>query len=179
MIKYERDIIDYMNIPNIPKKEWNGVDSFKDGVAVVDFTLGSQGYAVCTFDKDKDVKPRIKKVFGQELFSEISKVFIVPSYMDMDIKDADLDSESKKRAEQLAEEAEALENEGTVDDAVKNADKLPEWIFPEIHDAEQARAYMREYNRANGIKKGKVPSNEETLKMRLYAIYMENKKRNK
>ena len=79
--------------------------------------------------------------------------------------------------EQLAAEAKELENEGTVDEAIENANKLPEWIFPEIQNIEQAQAYLREYNRMNGIKKGKVPTNEETIKMRLYNIYMSNKKR--
>ena len=61
--------------------------------------------------------------------------------------------------------------------ASKYANKLPEWIFPEIQNIEQAQAYLREYNRMNGIKKGKVPTNEETIKMRLYNIYMSQKKR--
>ena len=44
--------------------------------------------------------------------------------------------------------------------------------FPEIQNIEQAQAYLREYNRMNRIKKGKIPTNEETIKMRLYNIYM-------
>jgi hypothetical protein len=54
---------------------------------------------------------------------------------------------------------------------------LPEWIFPEIQNIEQAMAYLREYNRMNGIRKGKIPTSEETIKMRLYNIYMSNKNR--
>ena len=177
MIEFEKEVICYLNLPSLPKRVWNGKDSFQDGVAVLNLLSGQQAYAVCTFDKETDKTPRIKKVFGIEPFSDIANIFIVPSYMDNDTSEVDLDAESKKRAEQLAAEAKELENEGTVDEAVQEADKLPEWIFPEIQNREQAIAYLREYNRINGIRKGKIPSNEETIKMRLYNIYMSNKKR--
>jgi hypothetical protein len=143
----------------------------------LNLSLNRQAYAVCTFDKETDKTPRIKKVFGIEPFSDIANIFIVPSYMDNDTTDADLDSESKKRAEQLAAEAEELENKGTVEEAVENANKLPEWIFDEIHNMSEAQAWLKQYNIRNGIKKGKVPTNEETIKMRLYNIYMSNKNR--
>ena len=177
MVEYEKEVVAYLNIPSIPKKEWNQQDSFQNGVAVVSLSLGRLAYAVCTFDKDKDREPRIKKVFGIEPFTSIEKVFVVPSYMDNDTSEVDLDTESKKRAEQLAEEAKELENQGTVEEAIEDANKLPEWIFPEIQNLEQAQAYLREYNRINRIKEGKVPTNEETIKMRLYNIYMSNKNR--
>lgn len=177
MVEYEKEVVAYLNLPSLPKKEWNQQDSFKDGVAVVSLSLGRLAYAVCTFDKETDKEPRIKKVFGIEPFTNIEKVFVVPSYMDNDTSDADLDAESKKRAEQLAAEAKELENQGTVDEAIEDANKLPEWIFPEIHNIEEAQAYLREYNRINRIKKGKIPTNEETIKMRLYNIYKTNNKR--
>ena len=177
MVEFEKEVVTYLNIPSIPKKEWNQMDSFENGVAVVNLSLGRLAYAVCTFDKDNDREPRIKKVFGIEPFTSIEKVFVVPSYMDNDTSEVDLDAESKKRAEQLAEEAKELENQGTVDEAIEDANKLPEWIFPEIHNIEEAQAYLREYNRINRIKKGKIPTNEETIKMRLYNIYMSNKNR--
>lgn len=177
MIEFEKEVIAYLNLPSIPLKEWNQQDSFQDGVAVVNLSLGRQAYAVCTFNKDEDKEPRIKKVFGIEPFTGIEKVFVVPSYMDNDTTEVDLDAESKKRAEQLAAEAQELENEGVVDEAIQKADELPEWIFPEIQNIEQAQAYLREFNRMNNVKKGKIPSNEETIKMRLYNIYMSNKNR--
>ena len=177
MVEYEKEVVAYLNLPSLPKKEWNQQDSFKDGVAVVSLSLGRLAYAVCTFDKETDKEPRIKKVFGIEPFTSIEKVFVVPSYMDNDTSDADLDTESKKRAEQLAAEAKELENQGTIDEAIEDANKLPEWIFPEIHNIEEAQAYLREYNRINRIKKGKIPTNEETIKMRLYNIYKTNNKR--
>lgn len=177
MIQFEKEIINYLNLPNIPKRVWDGLSSFQSGVAVVNMSLGRQAYAVCTFNKDEDKEPRIKKVFGIEPFTGIEKVFVVPSYMDNDTTEVDLDAESKKRAEQLAAEAQELENNGVVDEAVKEADKLPEWIFDEIHNMSEAQAWLKQYNIRNGIRKGKIPSNEETIKMRLYNIYMSNKNR--
>jgi len=176
MVEFEKEVIAYLNIPSIPKKEWNQQDSFKDGVAVVGLSLGRMAYAVCTFDKETDKEPRIKKVFGIEPFTSIEKVFVVPSYMDNDTTNADLDTESKKRAEQLVAEANELENKGVVDEAVENANKLPEWIFDEIHNRDEAIAWLKQYNQRNGIKKGKVPTNDDTIKMRLYNIYMSQKK---
>ena len=177
MVEYEKEVVAYLNLPSLPKKEWNQQDSFKDGVAVVSLSLGRLAYAVCTFDKETDKEPRIKKVFGIEPFTSIEKVFVVPSYMDNDTSDADLDAESKKRAEQLAAEAKELENQGTVDEAIEEANKLPEWIFDEIHNKDEAMAWLKQYNIRNGIRKGKIPSNDETIKMRLYNIYKTNNKR--
>ena len=177
MIEFEKEVIAYLNLPSIPKKEWNQQDSFQSGVAVVNMSLGRQAYAVCSFDKETDRQPRIKKVFGIEPFTGIEKVFVVPSYMDNDTTEVDLDAESKKRAEQLAAEAQELENNGVVDEAVKEADKLPEWIFDEIHNMSEAQAWLKQYNIRNGIRKGKIPTSEETIKMRLYNIYMSNKNR--
>ena len=177
MIEFEKEVIAYLNLPSIPRKEWNQIDSFQSGVAVVNMSLGRQAYAVCSFDKETDRQPCINKVFGIEPFTGIEKVFVVPSYMDNDTNDVDLDAESKKRAEQLAAEAHELENEGTVDEAVKEADKLPEWIFDEIHNMSEAQAWLKQYNIRNGIRKGKIPTNEDTIKMRLYNIYMSNKNR--
>lgn len=176
-ILFEKEVIKHLGLPSIPKKPWNGKDSFNDGVAVLELFDNSKAYAVCTFDKESDKEPRIKKVFCVEPFKAVGEIYVVPSYMDNDTTDVDLDSESKKKAEQLAAEAMELENEGTVDEAIEEANKLPEWIFPEIQNIEQAQAFLREYNRMNGIKKGKVPTNEETIKMRLYNIYMSQKKR--
>lgn len=175
VVQFEKEVISYLNLPSLPKRVWNGKDSFQDGVAVLNLSSGQQAYAVCTFDKETDKTPRIKKVFGIEPFSEIENIFIVPSYMDNDTSEVDLDAESKKRAEQLAAEANELENEGVVDEAIEKANKLPEWIFDEIHNRDEAIAWLKQYNRQNGIKKGKVPTNEETIKMRLYNIYMSQK----
>ena len=176
-ILFEKEVIKHLGLPSIPKKLWNGKDSFKDGVAVLDLFDNSKAYAVCTFDKESDKEPRIKKVFCVEPFKAVGEIYVVPSYMDNDTTDVDLDSQSKKKAEQLAAEANELENEGTVDEAIEKANKLPEWIFDEIHNMSEAQAWLKQYNQRNGIKKGKVPTNEETIKMRLYNIYMSQKNR--
>lgn len=177
MVEFEKEVVTYLNIPSIPKKEWNQTDSFQCGVAVINLSLGRQAYAVCSFDKETDKEPRITKVFGVEPFGGIDKVFVVPAYMDNNTVDADLDSESKKRAEQLAAEASELENQGVKEEAIEKANELPEWIFDEIHNKEEAIAWLKQYNVRNKIKKGKVPTNKETIKMRLYNIYMSNKNR--
>ena len=176
MIEFEKEVINYLNLPSLPKRVWNGKDSFNDGVAVTNLSSGRQAYAVCAFDKETDQKPKVKKVFCAEPFYGIDKVYVVPSYMDNDTQNADLDSLSKKKAEQLAAEAEELENEGVTNEAVEKADKLPEWIFDEIHNHDEAVAWLKQYNVRNGIKKGKVPSNDETIKLRLYNIYMSQNK---
>ena len=95
MVEFEKEVVTYLNIPSIPKKEWNQTDSFQCGVAVINLSLGRQAYAVCSFDKETDREPRITKVFGVEPFGSIDKVFVVPAYMDNNTVDADLDAESK------------------------------------------------------------------------------------
>lgn len=177
MIEFEKEVIAYLNLPSIPKKEWNQMDSFQKGVAVVNLSMGRQAYAVCSYNKEKDMCPQITKVFGIMPFTGIDKIFVVPSYMDNDTTEVDLDAESKKRAEQLVAEAQELENRDVANEAVQKANELPEWIFDEIHNRDEAMAWLKQYNIRNGIKKGKVPTNEETIKMRLYNIYMSNKNR--
>lgn len=170
MISYEKEIIDFLRIPSIPKREWNRQSAFQKGVAIVNLSLGNLAYAVASFDPEKDREPRITKVFAQEPFSGIDKVFPIPDYMDVDdIEKADLDEESKKHAEELAKEAEEIENEGVEEEVT-----MPEndWIFPEIHDKDEAEAWLRRYNSQHRIK-GKIPTSEETIKLRLYSIYTE------
>ena len=101
MISFEKEVIAYYNLPSLPIKEWDSKSSFKDGVAIVNLIDDTQAYAACTFDKDTDKAPRITKTFSCTPFKSIEKVFVVPAYMDNDVSDADLDKESKKRAEEL------------------------------------------------------------------------------
>lgn len=178
MVQYEKEICAFLGIPSIPKREWNKKSSFKDGVAIVNLsTEGFQAYAACTFDAEVDKEPRIKKVFSTEQFTSIERIFVVPSYMDLNTEDADLDDASKEAAQRLAEEAKELTEEQSESDAmVEEMQQLPEWVFPEINDKEQAIAWLRQYNQANKIK-GKVPTNEETIKMRLLNIYYSQKKK--
>ena len=171
MIQFKREIIDYLRLPSIPLKEWDGKSSFKNCVAVVFLSTGYEAYAVASFDAENDDEPRIMKVFSQEPFTQILRVYIVPQYMDVDdIRDADLDDESKKRAEELAKEAKEIEDEGVEEET--DMSKLPEWIFDHIKNRDEAEAYLKSYRKTNKIK-GSLPKTEENLKLALYVIYTE------
>ena len=174
MIKYEKEIIEWLNLPSIPKKKWDGKTGFRDGVAVIKHNMGEESYAVATFDSESDKEPRIKKVFGLEPYFEIGDIFVVPAYMNEDVESFDLDDESKKAAQRLIEEAHELEMEGVEETKVN----LPEWVFDNIHNREEAEAFCREYRRQNRIK-GALPKTDDTLKAYLYVIYKDAQKRNK
>lgn len=178
MIQFEKEIINYLKLPGIPKRVWDGLSSFDDGVAVVNLTLGNQAYAVCAFNSETDREPRIKKVFAQEPFGGIEKVFVVPSYMETsNISDADLDEQSKEAAKRLADEAEDL-TQGVEEETPLFGDNLPEYFFDKIHNDEEAMAFIASYNKDNGIR-GVVPTKHDTLVMRLGVIYSDLQKKNK
>jgi hypothetical protein len=179
MIKYEKEIINFLNIPSIPKKEFDGKTSFSKGVAVVELEDDREAYAVCSFNTDRgDKEPRVTKTFGLEHFFKIKKVFVVPNYMSRieDVKDMDLDDNSKKKAIEILNEAKEREEEGS--NTKDPMEELPEWVFPEINSKEQAIAWLKSYNSRNRIK-GKVPVTEENIKLRLYSIYSQEKEHNK
>ena len=175
-IRFEKEVCQYLSLPSIPLKEWNGKTSFKDGVAITKLLLGDLAYAVCTFNADTDKEPRIKKVFAEERFSGIDKIFVVPSYMDTnDIENADLDEQSKDAAKRLADEAEDL-TQGNEEKMPIFGDNLPEYFFDHIHNDDEAIAFITAYNRDNNIR-GAVPSKHETLVMRLGVIFNDMKKK--
>lgn len=180
-ISFEKEIIAHYKLPSIPKKEWDGKSSFQDGVAIINLLDDTQAYAACRFNKDEDKAPRIIKTFGFTPFKDIEKVFVIPSYMDNNVEDADLDKESKKRAEELAKEARELEGSEKEESAEDVMGKLPEWIFDHIHNKEEAIAYIRNHRKINGIKKGNIPTTNENIKLCLYSIYseMQDKTKNK
>lgn len=168
MILYEKEICQYMDIPSIPKKKWDGKKSFANGVAVIELVSGSQGYAVASYDADNDTKPRIKKVFSLEQYYKVSDIFVVPSYMDVDVENMDLDDESKESAQFLVQEA---------DDAMEeNVDPVAQeqttYFFDNIHNDEEARAFIRAYNKKKK-EKARVPKTHDGLIMRLSVIYDE------
>ena len=173
MVNYENEICAFLRLPSIPKKEWDGKSPFRGCVAIIDTKTGGEAYAVASFNPDNETEPRVTKVFSQEPFTRIKKVFIVPEYMNVDnIKTADLDEESKKRAEELAKEAEEVEMSG-----VEEEPNVPEneYFFDHIHNDEEARAYIASYNKTNKIK-GRVPKTHDGLVMRLSVIYAESNK---
>ena len=172
MIEFEKDVCKFLGIPSIPKKEHDGKSSFQKGVALLELSGAREAYAVASFDADKDKKPNIVKVFGIEPFVSIKQIFVVPTYMttEDEIKDMDLDEQSKKKVQQVLNEAKEIENEGTEEEnPMKN---LPEWIFEEIHSKDEAVAWLRNFQSRNK-QKGRIPTTEENIKLRLYSIYTE------
>lgn len=177
-ILFEKEVCDFLKIPSIPLKEWNQKDSFKDGVAITNLTLGRQAYAVCAFNSETDREPRIKKVFAQEPFGGIEKVFVVPSYMNTgDIEQADLDEQSKEAAKRLEEEANSLVEHNN-NDTEELLMPQNEYFFDHIHNDDEAIAFITAYNRDNGIK-GAIPTKHDTLVMRLGVIYSDITRKNK
>lgn len=176
-IRFEKEVCDFLSLPSIPKRQWDGKTSFKDGVGVTKLALGDLAYAVCTFDAEKDSAPRVKKVFTSERFNSIEKVFIVPSYMDTkSIANADLDERSKEAAKRLAQEAQELTEQEEENEKVE----LPknEYFFDNITNDEEAIAFITTYNRDNNIR-GAIPTKHETLVMRLGVIFNDLKKKSK
>lgn len=172
IIQYEKEVCAYLNLPNIPKKEWDGQSAFDKGVAIVKLAFDAKAYAVARFNPEKDKTPNVVKVFASEPFYGIEKILVVPDYMETNVDDADLDEESKRKAEELAREAAEIENDGTK----VNLD-LPEnpYLFDNIHNDEEAIAFIQAYNQKNGIK-GAVPKKHDTILNRLLVIYTEQRK---
>lgn len=171
MIEFEKEVLDFLGLPNVPKKEFDG-KHFKKGVAIIELSSGVKAYAACSFNPDKgDTFPKVTKVFSLEQFKKIEKVYVVPNYMASlnDVDEMDLDDESKKRASELLEQAEKLELEDTADEI-----KLPtnEYYFNNIKNDAEAKAFISSYNKRNKIK-GRVPKTHEGLIMRLSVIYSE------
>lgn len=170
-ILFEKEVCKFLNIPSIPKKAWDKKSPFVSGVAIVNMNFGRKGYAVARFDAEKEKEPNIIKVFASEQFYGIDEIFVVPEYMDVDVDKADLDDESKKKAEELAQQAEEIENEG------KEDFKEPEnpYYFDNITNDEEAIAFIQAYNQKNGIK-GAVPKKHDTILMRLSVIFADSQK---
>lgn len=170
MIRFKKDVCDYLRLPDIPKKKWDEKTSFEYGVAIAETKSGDQVYAVASFDSEVDEKPRIKKVFGYDIIDSIVEVFVVPAYMnDSDVEDMDLDEESKKRVKEMSKEAKEIEDRG-VSDKIEMPEN--EYFFDNIHDDSEARAFIESYNKQNKIK-GVIPRKHDSLVMRLGVIWAE------
>lgn len=175
-VLFEKEVLAYLNLPSIPKKEHDGKSAFDNGVAVVSLMTGHKGYAVASYNPEKgDIKPRIKKVFGSEPFSDVEKVYLVPNYMETDMTDADLDAESKKKANEIINEASEIENEGVELEPPTMPEN--EYFFDFLHSDEEAMAFIEAYNKKNKIN-ARVPQKHDSILMRLAVIYAdENKKK--
>lgn len=173
MISFEKEVCSYLNIPSLPKKEWDGKSSFKNAVATIKLGGSRLAYAVASYDEAKDDAPRVVKSFMTEPFYGIEKIFVVPSYMDTDVDNMDLDEQSKKAAEDLKKEADELENQGADENM-----EVPEneYCFDHIHNDEEAIAFIEAYNRENNIK-GAIPKKHESIIARLTVIYAESLKK--
>lgn len=175
-ILFEKEVCQMLNIPSIPLKTFKEINrSFKFGVAVTELYGDRLAYAVCTYDSENDKEPRIIKTFAREQYYSVKEIFVVPDYMDNNVEETDLDEESKKAAERLAQEAAELE-EGE-DGIVKETEELEgegDWVFPSIHSRDEAEAFLRDYNKRNKIG-GRIPKTDENIKLRLMTIYAETK----
>lgn len=172
-VLFEKEICDYLSLPSIPRKKWDGKSSFEKGVATVNVGFDRLAYAICKFDSTKDATPRVVKVFSSERFGEIKEIFIVPSYMNTELADADLDEKSKEKAEELLEEAKELE---TASKEPEMKEPENEYFFDHIHNDDEAIAFITSFNKKNGIR-GNVPTKHDTIVMRLSVIHSElNKK---
>lgn len=173
MISFEKEVCSYLNIPSLPKKEWDGKSSFKNAVATIKLGGSRLAYAVASYNEAKDDAPRVVKSFMTEPFYGIDKIFVVPSYMDTDVENMDLDEQSKKAAEDLKKEADELENQGSDENM-----EVPEneYCFDHIHNDEEAIAFIEAYNRENNIK-GAIPKKHESIIARLTVIYAESLKK--
>ena len=171
-VQFKENVCKFLNIPSIPLKEWDGKSSFKDGVAITQLADNVFAYAVCTFDANVDKMPRIVKVFAQETFFGIAKIFVVPAFMNTDVETMDLDEESKKAAERLVQDAKEIEK----GDEEKIELPQNEYSFDHIHNDEEAIAFITAYNKENNIR-GAVPTKHDTIVMRLSVIYAELQKK--
>lgn len=180
MIEFEKEVIEHLGLPSIPNKAWDGKTGFQKGVAVLEMRDGHEAYGVCVFNPDNgDKTPSIVKVFGIEPFASIKKVFVVPTYMttEEEIKDMDLDEQSKKKAKEMLKEAKELENEGIEkNDELENPKN--EYYFDHITNDDEAKAFIQSYNSRNRIK-GRIPTTHEGLVMRLAVIYSDTQKKQK
>lgn len=167
---YEKEILDFLNCPSIPKKEWDGQKPFKNACGVIESKNGIKCYAVLGFS-DKANAAYVKKVFGEEPILKILKIYPIPDYMDInDIEKWDLDEESKNAAKTLADEALEIESEN-----VKSEEPTNEWIFDEIHNVDEARAFVASYRKRNKMR-GKPIKDEESLKNFLYVMWKNQKR---
>ena len=175
MIFHQDDVCRFLAIPAVPKKRWDGEKSFKDGVAVTDLVDGTQAYAVATYDSEQDNEPRIRKVFAQVPFRAVSDIYVVPNYMDKEIDTMDLDEDSKRAAKEILDQATALETKDT-EDKETETENTPEWVFDEIHNIDEAKAWIKSYRKRNKIR-GSIPKTEENIKAYLLVVKANQKRK--
>lgn len=174
MIKYEKDILLHLDIPSIPLKKWDGKSSFKRGVAVLTLFDETQAFAVATFDADTDNAPRVIKVFSLEPYKSFEVTRVVPDYMDIESVDSwDVPEQSKRAAKVIADEVRELQEENVTHTTMPEN----EYCFDFIHTDEEAQAYLRSWNKRNGLKRNRVPSSHDEIIARLTTIWMDEQRK--
>lgn len=179
----EQEVINYLNLPSLPKKQWDGKKSFKSGIGVAIGHDDSESFVILSFDSETDKEPRVTKVFSLVPFSRIDKtrILIVPSYMETNVDEMDLDEQSKKAAQAVINEAVELENEGVEQTKINIGDEGEgEYFFKEITNDTEAQAYIRAYNKKHNLN-ASIPVTHEDIVTRLAVIWKdaERKKQKK
>lgn len=164
-----KQILLTLQIPSIPKKEWDGKSEFNKGVCLVKRWSGMENYAICRFNKELESSPRVVKDFSQETFVEILACYPIPDYAENDVDNMMFDSEESKEAmKELLEEKE--------EEVMKGVDKeeevLPEWIFPFIKTQSEAIAYLK----SKKVRNAHSLKDADAIKAKLYVIYTDNQK---
>lgn len=163
-----KEVLLNLQIPSIPKKEWNGKSEFNKGVALVLRMSGVENYAICRFNKEMDEKPRVVKDFSVESFVKILACYPIPDYAESDLENMQFDNEESKEAmQELLEEKE----EEVMKGVNKDEEKLPEWIFPFIKNQAEAVAYLK----SKKVRNAHSLKDAEAIKAKLYVIYMDEK----
>ena len=174
MIEFEKEVLDFLGLPSIPKKEFDGTP-FDKGVAIIDLGKDELSYAVCSYKPEfGHTEPMVTKVFSLQPYTKIVKMLVVPDYMSTqdDINDMDLDEKSKEMAKSLLAEANEIEN----DDVEEVEHPQNEYYFDNINNDDEAKAFILAYNKRNKIR-GRVPKTHENIVMRLSVIYAEMNKK--
>ena len=176
MIERERDIIDYLGLPSIPKKEWDGRSGFRRGIAVTSLLSGGEAYAVASYDSEFDEEPRIIKVFTLEPYRDVRIVALVPDYMNTDgVGTWDLSPESKAAAESIINEAHELE----VEDVREERTDIPkhEYLYAHVTNDNEAKAFIKSWNAQHGAKKARIPKTHEDIITKLTAMWLNDNKK--
>ena len=172
-IQNEKEVCKYLQLPSLPKKEWDGQSLFERGVAVADLRGGGQAYVVVSHLQENK-SPNVTKVFSSFAFTRIHTIRPVPQYLEsVDIENADMDEDSKESLRLLADESEELESDEELSkDGDDGEETANEYFFDNITNDDEAAAFIKAYNKKNGIK-ARVPQNHQGLIMRLSVIYSE------
>lgn len=168
---YLDDCLATLQIPSLPKKTWDKVSEFNKGVCLVRRIDGTENYAICRYNKEKDEAVKVVKDFCLATFTEILECYPVPDFVEADIESMDLDEANKMAMEELLEERQ----EAIMEDVKVEEEKLPEWIYPFISNREEALAFLK----SKRIRNAHSLKSDEAVKAKLYLVYEDEKKKNK